>query len=269
MALKLSSTASRNARASSGWGTSASVVMKPSIVAIIGSIIPEPLAIPPIRTVRPPIWISAAASLGNGSVVMMARAAADPWSLASPRNAAGSAARILSIGSATPITPVDATRTSATEHPTSRAVSAAMSRAARNPSSPVQALAHPLLTTIARATPPLALRCSRETRIGAASARFVVKTAAAVAGVSDTSRARSRPCLALMPALEPEARYPCGVVTPPMPTVAPAIRRTGRRRPAGDWPARGRRRRPIRRLPERRRSARPSRTARTCGRAGT
>ena len=110
------------------------------------------------------------------------------------------------MGSATPITPVDATSTSATEHRTSRAVSAAMSRAARRPSSPVQAFAHPLLTTIARTTPPLALKCSRETRIGAACARFVVNTAAAVAGVSDTSSARSRPLSALMPALDPEAR---------------------------------------------------------------
>ena len=78
MALNVSSTTSRSARSSNGNGTAASVVTKPSIVAIIGSIMPEPLAMPPILTVRPPMCTSVAASLGNGSVVMMARATADP-----------------------------------------------------------------------------------------------------------------------------------------------------------------------------------------------
>jgi hypothetical protein len=78
----------------------------------------------------------------------------------------------------------------------------------------VHAFAHPLFTTIARATPPERARCSRESRTGAAAARFVVNTAAAAAGVSETSSARSRP-LALIPALTPAAVNPCGVVTPP------------------------------------------------------
>ena len=78
MALNVSSTASRSARSSSGCGTAASVVTNPSIVAIIGSIIPEPFAMPPIVTSRPPIAIRAAASFGNGSVVMIARAASAP-----------------------------------------------------------------------------------------------------------------------------------------------------------------------------------------------
>src|SRR5205085_9490139 len=43
-----------------------------------------------------------------------------------------------------------------------RAVAAVISRAAARPSSPVHALAQPLLTTIARATPPERDRCSRE-----------------------------------------------------------------------------------------------------------
>ena len=37
---------------SSAFGTAASVVRKPSIVAIIGSIMPEPLAMPPIVNAR-------------------------------------------------------------------------------------------------------------------------------------------------------------------------------------------------------------------------
>src|SRR5580704_9055213 len=112
------------------------------------------------------------------------------------------------------MTPVEATSTCSAGQPTSRAVSDAMSLAAAIPSSPVQALAQPLLATIARARPPERARCSRETRTGAACALLVVKTAAAVAGTSDTTSARSRP-LALMPALTPAARKPCGVVTPP------------------------------------------------------
>jgi len=154
MALNVSSTASRRARCSRGSGTAASVVTNPSIVAIIGSIMPEPLAIPPMRTSRPPMSTTAPASFGNGSVVMIARAAVGPSSAERLRNAFGRAARIFSIGKATPITPVDATSTSAAEQCTSRAVSAAMSRAASIPSVPVQALAHPLLTMTARATPP-------------------------------------------------------------------------------------------------------------------
>ena len=79
MALNVSSTACRSARSSSGCGTAASVVTNPSIVAIIGSIIPEPLAMPPIVMSRPPSSATcAAASFGNGSVVMIARAASDP-----------------------------------------------------------------------------------------------------------------------------------------------------------------------------------------------
>ena len=53
IALNVSLTASRSARCSSGCGTAASVVTNASIVAIIGSIMPEPLAIPPIATSRP------------------------------------------------------------------------------------------------------------------------------------------------------------------------------------------------------------------------
>ena len=78
MALKVVLTAARSARCSSGSGTAASVVTKPSMVAIIGSIIPEPLAIPPMTASRPSIATRAAASFGNGSVVMIARAAAGP-----------------------------------------------------------------------------------------------------------------------------------------------------------------------------------------------
>ena len=78
IALNVSFTASRNARSSSGCGTEASVVTNASIVASIGSIIPEPFAMPPMSAAPPPIVTCAAASFGNGSVVMIARAAAGP-----------------------------------------------------------------------------------------------------------------------------------------------------------------------------------------------
>ena len=79
----------------------------------------------------------------------------------------------------------------------------------------MQALAQPLLTTIARATPPERARCSRETSTGAACAQV---------GREDRGRGRRtvrdeqrqvEPLLALMPALTPAARKPCGAVTPP------------------------------------------------------
>ena len=72
------STASRRARRRNDGATAASVVMNPSIVAMFGWIIPEPLHMPPMRTVRPPRSTSAWAVFGTVSVVMIARAAASP-----------------------------------------------------------------------------------------------------------------------------------------------------------------------------------------------
>ena len=73
----------------------------------------------------------------------------------------------------------------------------------------MQALAQPLLTTIAAARPPEAASCSRETSTGAACARLVVKTAAALAGTSrDDQReiARARRLDAAGDARRAEAR---------------------------------------------------------------
>ena len=70
---------------------------------------------PIVMSGRPlPIESFAADSLGKGSVVMIARAAAEPWSAPSDRAATGSPAWTLSIGNATPMTPVDATSTCST-----------------------------------------------------------------------------------------------------------------------------------------------------------
>ena len=89
------------------------------------------------------------------------------------------------------MTPVDATSTSSASQPSARAVSAAISSATLRPASPVQAFAQPLLTTIARAWPPVAARWSRDTTIGAATALFTVKTPAALDGRPDATMATS------------------------------------------------------------------------------
>ena len=61
--------------ATAAGSTAASVVRKPSIVAMRGSIMPEPLAMPPTRNGADSVVTSTAHSFGNGSVVMIARAA--------------------------------------------------------------------------------------------------------------------------------------------------------------------------------------------------
>ena len=177
MRFRLSPTASRNARASKLGSTAASVVKNASIVAMLGAIIPAPLAMAPIVSVSPPSEKRTRASLGRVSVVRMARAASAPASR--PRRVAARAmpARTLSMGRRVPMTPVEATTTSVGAQPIAFAVTAAISRASAIPGAPVAALAQPALITTARARP--AARCSRDTITGAAWARLVVKTAAA------------------------------------------------------------------------------------------
>ena len=58
----------------------ASVVRKASMVHMLGWIMPDPLAMPPSVTVFPPISSSTASSFSQVSVVMMALAAAVPFS---------------------------------------------------------------------------------------------------------------------------------------------------------------------------------------------
>ena len=176
---------------------------------------PEPLAIPPTRNVPFALTISMAASLGNGSVVMMPSAASPP-----PVGESAAAAMVmprstLAMSSFTPMTPVDATSTDDGSTPSVAAVRSAIALAWVIPSTPVQALAQPLLTTIAAAWPPDAASRLRDTRIGAAWARLVVNTAAAGTGRSAATRVRS--CLpeALMPHATPAARKPPGAVMPP------------------------------------------------------
>ncbi|GBD28750.1 hypothetical protein HRbin31_00771 [bacterium HR31] len=108
--LKDSLTARSSARWSTGAGTAASVVRKHRVVASLGWIIPAPLAIPPTVTCAPPTVVTAAEVLGKASVVRMASAAWSP-DRDSDRAARGIPRRNASMGSGTPMTPVDATST--------------------------------------------------------------------------------------------------------------------------------------------------------------
>jgi len=111
--LNESATASFKALSSIGLAIAQSVVIKQSIVAILGLIIPEPLAIPPIVTSLPPTSIVTATFFGYVSVVIIASAAISPHSFVSPivGNTLSTPASILSIGRFTPITPVEQTKT--------------------------------------------------------------------------------------------------------------------------------------------------------------
>ena len=141
-----------------------SVVMKPSMVAMLGWIIPEPLAMAPMVTVFPPNSMLRASSFFIVSVVRMAsRASIDP-ALESPATRASIPASIGVTSSCTPITPVEATTTSSALTGRRSATSAAMRRAAAIPASPLQVLALPELTITAWAWP--SARCSLVTTRG-------------------------------------------------------------------------------------------------------
>ena len=232
IALKDWSTAFRSAARRPGAVTAQSVVRNANIVASAGLIIPDPLAMPPTRIRRPSIRHSTAVSLIVRSVVRIASLAArDPWRL-SAAAASGMPLKIRRMGRGRPITPVEATRTSPGFISSAQAVAVAMDAASARPCGPVQALAFPLLAIMAWAF--LVRRTVRQRWMGAAASRFMVKTPAAVAGASETIRARSRLPRSLIPQLTPLARKPKGAVTPPSigltppPVLPPEVASRGR-----------------------------------------
>ena len=99
------------------------------------------------------------------------------------------------------------------EAPSDSATALAVRLASTRPGAPVHAFALPALTTAARTRPPATF--ARETTTGAAATAFVVKTAAAGTGSAAAIIATSSLPDFLMPAATPEARKPCGAVTPP------------------------------------------------------
>ena len=102
-----------NASCKSPLEIARSVVIKASMVHILGWIMPDPLHMPPTVTVFPPISNCTATSFGFVSVVIMALAASAASSRLLPRHGAIAAIPSLSfsIGSCIPITPVEATST--------------------------------------------------------------------------------------------------------------------------------------------------------------
>src|SRR4051812_31248461 len=266
MALNVASVTVISARCSTAGVTCASVVTTASIVAINGSIIPEPLAMPPTRKRPDAVVTSTDVSFGNGSVVMIARAAADPPSAESAPAAASIPATTRSGSRRTPITPVEATRISAGSQWSRVASDEAIVCAVVSPSAPVQAFAQPLLMTTARARPAETCRFDRETSTGAACALLVVNTAAAAAALSAAITARSRPDF-LMPHDTPAARKPAGAATPPATGVtarSATVMRGSAPRPRGRASAAGGAARRSRAAARRRASAgiAPSRAAR-------
>src|SRR5580765_776033 len=119
-----------------------------------GAIIPDPLANPLICTLAPSIVAVAVAPFGKVSVVMIARAANSQAAASSNGTTFGRAALILSAGGGSPMTPVDEMNTSFGSQPKRRAAVAAVLRTTWRPARPVNTLALPELTTIARTLPP-------------------------------------------------------------------------------------------------------------------
>ena len=167
-------------------GSFASVKTKASMVAMSGAIMPEPLAMPLIVIVVSPIGTVRLAPLAKVSVVMMA------WA------AAGQAASLRSLfkafrepvsrwsGRGSPITPVEARKTSLRRQPSSAVTASRERPTASAPRLPVKALALPALTSRARALP--LRRAARHHSTGAEAVFERVRTPATV--VPGTSSAR-------------------------------------------------------------------------------
>ena len=167
--------------------------MKASIVAILGSIIPAPFAMPATDIFLPPNATVAMTVFGRVSEVMIARLAAALCSSESESFDAASAIPFatFSIGINSPILPVEHTRTSSLRQPAAAAASSHIFSASSEPRAPVHALALPLLATIARILGE-ASRRAMSSNTGEAFTSFVVNTPAASAGVSETTSAKSR-----------------------------------------------------------------------------
>ena len=143
------------------------------------------------------------------SVVMMASDASVQF-LAVPPNFAirfGVAFIIFSEGRGIPIIPVEAMKTSFCKMPSSSATFLVIVSQSFNPFGPVTVFALPLLTITARQLPDFASALRLQMTAGETT-RFLVNTAAAVAGTSDTMRARSFIFLSFIPQCSPVALKP-------------------------------------------------------------
>ena len=169
-----------------------------SMVAMSGAIMPAPLAMPLMVTAALPMLVLAVATLGNVSVVMIALAASSQKSgRAASTSPSITPSNALAL-SGSPITPVEARKTSAGLQPMARAAISAVNLQACRPVLPVKALALPELTTSARGLAPLSL--SRHHSTGADGHFDWVNTPAATVPGSNSASSTSVRLAYLMPA---------------------------------------------------------------------
>src|SRR6267378_450513 len=173
---------------------------------------PAPFAQPAMCTRLPAILNEAAAVFGRVSVVQMARetSAKERAEKRRCRASSGTARKILSSASGTPMTPVEQTKTSSGLQPRRFAVSATVRTAAACPAAPVAQLALPAFTTTARMRPFDARKCALEISTGAATTRFCVNTPAAEAGTSLERMAKSSAPVFFRPQAVAANRNPLG-----------------------------------------------------------
>ena len=194
-ALNVSSTPFFRSDCSTAEDSGASVNTNDSMVAMSGMIMPAPLAMPLMVTLALPSFTVAVATFGKVSVVMMARAAPvqSPGAAASLSCASTPSNLLASSGS--PITPVEARKTSLTLQPTALAAICAVSAVDCFPVLPVKALALPEFTTSARANTsledPPRFNLARHHSTGAEGHFDLVKTPATVVPLSITASSTS------------------------------------------------------------------------------
>ncbi len=168
---------------------------------------PAPLLMPVMVTGTPPSVTRLENALATVSVVMMASAALAQLSSLASASAAGRPAAMRSLGSGSMITPVEKGRICSGARSSSRASAMQLACARLKPSSPVPALALPVLISMAR-MPDCLLKCSRQICTGAAQKRFCVKTAPIEAPSSSSITARSLRFALRMPASATPQRTP-------------------------------------------------------------
>ena len=171
---------------------------------------------PPIVTLVPATSNVTAACFLTVSVVIIASAASSPSVSSSPSSPLSLLIppSIISIGSCLPITPVDAMSTESAGIESSCPALAASALQLLSPSSPVQALATPLLMTTACAYSEL-YTTLRSHLTGAAYTLLVVNVPAVTQAVLENTIAISFFTLFLIPTFIPVARKPLAAVTPP------------------------------------------------------
>mmetsp|Transcript_5841 Transcript_5841/g.10108 ORF Transcript_5841/g.10108 Transcript_5841/m.10108 type:complete len:326 (+) Transcript_5841:392-1369(+) len=175
MQLKVTPTAAGSSSRSVARGTATSVSRYTSMVAMLGSIMPAPLAMP---TSRPPPGSAAPRSFGYRSVVQMPIAAGTSESCCRESFRAGRFATMSATGNRHPMTPVELGRTAwaPPAKPKVSAMAAQTASESATPFPPGQTLDILLLTTIAWSFS--SLRRSRPTRTGDPGNLFLVKQAA-------------------------------------------------------------------------------------------